>query len=100
MLFLWVFGNNIEDHLGMARFLVFYLLGGIVATGSHIVLNLDSTVPLVGASGAIAAVMGAYLVWFPDAPVRTAVPPPKPALRRKAAAPPEEPPRSGRRKRK
>ena len=73
LLFLWIFGNNIEDHLGMIRFLAFYLLGGTVATGAHIVLNLDSTIPLVGASGAIAAVMGAYLVWFPNAPVRTAV---------------------------
>lgn len=73
LLFLWIFGNNIEDHLGHIRYLVFYLLGGLFASGAHIVLNLDSTIPVVGASGAIAAVMGAYLVWFPDAPVRTAV---------------------------
>lgn len=73
MLFLWVFGNNIEDHLGRVRFLAFYLVGGIVATGAHVALNLDSTIPVVGASGAIAAVMGAYLVWFPDAPVRTVI---------------------------
>lgn len=71
LLFLWIFGNNIEDHLGVVRFLLFYVAGGIVATLAHIVLNLDSTIPMVGASGAIAAVMGAYLVWFPDAPVRT-----------------------------
>lgn len=71
--FLWIFGNNIEDHLGHVRFLVFYLLGGLVATAAHIGLNLESTIPVVGASGAIAAVMGAYLVWFPDAPVRTAL---------------------------
>nr|MBO2500658.1 rhomboid family intramembrane serine protease [Acidimicrobiia bacterium] len=73
LLFLWIFGNNIEDHMGHLRYLVFYLLGGVVATGAHVILNLDSTIPMVGASGAIAAVMGAYLVWFPDAPVRTAV---------------------------
>lgn len=73
LLFLWIFGNNIEDHLGHTRYLLFYLLGGLVASAAHIALNLDSTVPVVGASGAIAAVMGAYLVWFPDAPVRTAV---------------------------
>ncbi len=72
MLFLWVFGNNIEDHLGPARFLAFYLIGGIVATGAHILVQPDSTIPLVGASGAVAAVMGAYLVWFPNAPVLTA----------------------------
>jgi membrane associated rhomboid family serine protease len=71
LLFLWIFGDNIEDHLGRFRFLAFYVLGGIVATLSHVALNLDSTVPMVGASGAIAAVMGAYMVWFPDAPVRT-----------------------------
>jgi membrane associated rhomboid family serine protease len=73
MLFLWVFGNNVEDHLGRVKFVVFYLVGGVVATFAHIALNIDSTVPVVGASGAIAAVMGAYLVWFPDAPVRTVV---------------------------
>jgi membrane associated rhomboid family serine protease len=73
MLFLWVFGNNIEDHLGVVRFALFYVAGGVVATLAHVVLNLDSTIPLVGASGAIAAVMGAYLVWFPDAPVRTVI---------------------------
>jgi membrane associated rhomboid family serine protease len=71
LLFLWVFGNNIEDRLGHARYLGFYLLGGIVATASQVLLDVHSTVPMVGASGAIAAVMGAYLVWFPEAPVRT-----------------------------
>jgi membrane associated rhomboid family serine protease len=73
LLFLWIFGNNIEDHLGVPRFVAFYVVGGVVATLTHVALNLDSTVPMVGASGAIAAVMGAYLVWFPDAPVRTLV---------------------------
>ncbi len=73
MLFLWIFGNNIEDRLGSVRYLGFYLLGGLAATVAHIVVQPSSTVPLIGASGAIAAVMGAYLVWFPDAPVRTLV---------------------------
>lgn len=71
LLFLWVFGNNIEDRLGHLRFAAFYLLGGVVATMAHVLLDVHSTVPMLGASGAIAAVMGAYLVWFPDAPVRT-----------------------------
>jgi membrane associated rhomboid family serine protease len=73
MLFLWVFGNNIEDRLGHARYVGFYLLGGIVATLGHVLVQPSSTVPVVGASGAIAAVMGAYLVWFPAAPVRTLI---------------------------
>ncbi len=71
LLFLWIFGNNIEDRLGPVRYLLFYVAGGVVATLAHVALNLDSTIPMVGASGAIAGVMGAYLVWFPDAPVRT-----------------------------
>ncbi len=71
LLFLWIFGNNIEDHLGHLRYLAFYLLGGIAAAATHIVLQPSSTVPVIGASGAIAAVMGAYLIWFPRAPVRT-----------------------------
>jgi membrane associated rhomboid family serine protease len=73
LLFLWIFGNNIEDHLGHVRFAVFYLLSGVAAAALHVGLNLDSTVPIIGASGAIAGVMGAYLVWFPEAPVRTLV---------------------------
>ena len=73
MVFLWVFGNNIEDHLGIIRYLLFYVAAGVVATATHVVLQVDSTVPLVGASGAIAGVMGAYLVWFPWARVRTLV---------------------------
>jgi membrane associated rhomboid family serine protease len=67
LLFLWIFGNNIEDHLGRARYVLFYLLGGFVATVAHVLAQPDSTVPVIGASGAIAAVMGAYLVWFPNA---------------------------------
>lgn len=73
MLFLWVFGNNIEDRMGKLAFLGFYLLGGVAATATHVLLNTSSTVPIVGASGAIAAVMGAYLVLFPNAPIRTII---------------------------
>ena len=71
MLFLWIFGNNVEDRLGSARFVGFYLAGGAVATLAQVVFDTNSVVPLVGASGAIAAVMGAYLVWFPRAPILT-----------------------------
>jgi membrane associated rhomboid family serine protease len=73
MVFLWVFGNNIEDHMGPVRFLIFYLLSGVVATAVHVLVEVDSTVPIIGASGAVAGVMGAYLVWFPWARVRTLV---------------------------
>ena len=73
MLFLWIFGNNIEDHMGPVRFAMFYVLGGLVAAGAHIAIQPDSTVPVVGASGAIAAVMGAYLVWFPNTPIKTII---------------------------
>ena len=73
MVFLWVFGNNIEDHMGPLRYLLFYALAGVVATAAHVIGDVDSTVPIVGASGAIAGVMGAYLVWFPWARVRTFV---------------------------
>ena len=73
MWFLWLFGNNVEDHLGKVRYFGFYLLGGIAATLAHIAVQPDSIVPVVGASGAVAAVMGAYAVWFPNAPIRTFV---------------------------
>jgi membrane associated rhomboid family serine protease len=73
LLFLWVFGNNVEEALGKVGYALFYLAGGIVATLAHVILNLDSTISLVGASGAIAAVMGAYFVLFPRARVRTIV---------------------------
>jgi membrane associated rhomboid family serine protease len=65
MWFLWIFGDNVEDILGHLRYLVFYLLCGLAAAGTHILLNADSSVPTIGASGAIAGVMGAYLVKFP-----------------------------------
>jgi membrane associated rhomboid family serine protease len=73
MLFLWIFGNNVEDQLGHFAYLVLYLAGGIVASAVHIVGNLHSTVPFVGASGAIAVVMGAYFIWFPRARVLTLI---------------------------
>jgi membrane associated rhomboid family serine protease len=73
LLFLWVFGNNVEDAFGKFGFAVFYLVGGIVATMTHVVIDVDSTVPIVGASGAIAAVMGAYAVLYPGARVWTLV---------------------------
>lgn len=71
MLYLWVFGNNIEDHLGRLRYLLFYLIAGVVATITHVVGDPGSTVPVIGASGAVAGVMGAYIVWFPWARVKT-----------------------------
>ena len=74
MLFLWVFGNNVEDRFGPIAFTLFYVFTGIVATGAHVALNLDSTVPVVGASGAIAGVMGAYLVFWPHARILSVVP--------------------------
>lgn len=73
MLFLWVFGDNIEDEMGSARFLVFYLISGLAGTLGQYVVAPDSTVPLIGASGAIAGVLGAYLLLYPTARVLTAV---------------------------
>ncbi len=74
MLFLWVFGNNVEDHLGHVKYLLFYLVGGFAASFAHIAFNLDSVAPTVGASGAVAAIMGAYLVLYPKARVNVIVP--------------------------
>jgi len=65
MLFLWIFGDNIEATIGSGRFLLFYLLGAMAAHLGHIWFYADSTIPVVGASGAIAAIMGAYFVMFP-----------------------------------
>ena len=73
MLFLWVFGNNIEDSMSRWRFLLFYLLGGVAATFAHVLAGPDSPVPTIGASGAIAAVLGAYLLLFPRARVVTLI---------------------------
>jgi membrane associated rhomboid family serine protease len=68
---LWIFGNNVEEAFGHLRYLLLYLVGGIVATFAFVVMNPDSTVPLVGASGAIAAALGAYAVLFPGHRVLT-----------------------------
>lgn len=73
MLFLWIFGNNVEDQMGRIPFVLFYLVSGAVATAAHVMVQPSSTVPLVGASGAIAGLMGAYLVWFPWVRVRTVI---------------------------
>jgi membrane associated rhomboid family serine protease len=73
MLFLWVFGNNIEDVRGPWRYLLFYLAAGLIAMAAHVLIDPNSTVPVVGASGAIAGVMGAYLVLFPNARIVTAI---------------------------
>jgi membrane associated rhomboid family serine protease len=73
MLFLWVFGNNIEDSMGRVKFVVFYLLGGIAAMLLQTAVDPDATVPSVGASGAVAAVLGGYLLLYPRARVLTVV---------------------------
>ena len=70
MMFLWVFADNIEAVVGNVKFLLFYLLGGLAASAAQILLNVDSTAPCVGASGAIAAVMGAYMVMYPKSRIR------------------------------
>jgi membrane associated rhomboid family serine protease len=73
MLYLWVFGDNIEAIFGHIGYLVFYLLGGLAGSAAHIALNPESTVPSVGASGAISAVLGAYLVMFPGSKIKALV---------------------------
>jgi membrane associated rhomboid family serine protease len=73
MLFLWIFGNNVEDSMGPFRFLAFYLLGGLIATAAQVAVSPDSTTPTLGASGAIAAVLGGYAVLYPRARVITLV---------------------------
>ena len=73
MLALYVFGDNVEDRLGSGRYLVFYLLCGLVAAFAHVVINAESTVPTIGASGAISGVVAAYLVFYPTARVITLV---------------------------
>ena len=74
MWFLWIFGDNVEDYLGHVRFLLFYLLCGLAASVAHLAFNLNSTIPTLGASGAIAGVLGAYLLLFPGARILTLVP--------------------------
>ncbi len=72
---LWIFGDNVEDRLGHWRYLGFYLAGGLAAAVLHILTNAGSAVPTIGASGAIAAVMGSYFRFFPFAKVETLIPP-------------------------
>ena len=74
MLYLWIFGDNIEDNFGHARFLIFYLVCGVAASLSQIVVDPNSPIPSLGASGAIAGVLGAYLIMFPRNRVRALVP--------------------------
>jgi len=73
MLFLWIFGNNVEDRLGRITFVGFYVLGGLAATALQVAFDPNSAVPNVGASGAIAAILGSYLVMFPRARIHTLV---------------------------
>jgi membrane associated rhomboid family serine protease len=74
MIYLWIFGDNVEDRLGHFRYLVFYLVGGVVASLTHLATNWGSELPTVGASGAIAAVLGAYLLLFPASRIATFIP--------------------------
>jgi membrane associated rhomboid family serine protease len=74
MLYLWVFGDNVEDKLGGMRFLFFYLLCGLTASALHIYIDPLSRVPVIGASGAISGVLGAYLLMFPKARIVTLIP--------------------------
>ncbi|HZA49101.1 MAG TPA: rhomboid family intramembrane serine protease [Myxococcaceae bacterium] len=75
MLYLWVFGNNVEDSMGRFRFVVFYLLCGLAAAGAQVLVSPSSPVPMVGASGAISGVMGAYLLLYPRVRVNVFFPP-------------------------
>jgi len=73
LLYLWIFGNNVEDTLGHVRFVVFYLTSGIAAAATQTIVGPDSQVPMIGASGAISGVLGAYIILFPHANVLTLV---------------------------
>jgi membrane associated rhomboid family serine protease len=73
MLFLWIFGNNVEDSMGPLKFIVFYVLGGLAADAAQILIDTGSTIPTIGASGAVAGVLGGYLLLFPRARVVTVV---------------------------
>ncbi len=73
MLFLWIYGDNVEHRLGRGRYLLAYLLTGVLATASHAVLNAGSPIPMVGASGAISGILGFYFLWFPRHRVWTLV---------------------------
>ena len=71
MLYLWIFGNNIEDVLGKFRFILFYFICGTIAALGHIATDMDSQIPMIGASGAISGILGAYLMLFPFARIKT-----------------------------
>jgi membrane associated rhomboid family serine protease len=71
MLFLWIFGNNIEEWKGRIPYLLFYLVAGVVATAAHVLVDTGSASPMIGASGAVAGVMGAYLVLYPNVRIHT-----------------------------
>jgi rhomboid family protein len=73
MLYLWIFGNNIEDRMGPLRFLVFYLLSGVIAAYAHAFVEPASRIPMIGASGAVSGVLGAYFLLFPHARVNTII---------------------------
>jgi len=73
MLYLWIFGNNIEDILGHVRFVIFYILCGVVSSYAHAITEPHSLIPMVGASGAISGILGAYLLLFPKAGVYTVI---------------------------
>lgn len=73
MLYLWIFGNNVEEAMGRVRFLIFYLLTGFVAAYGHALTNTRSAVPMIGASGAVSGILGAYLLLYPRARVITLV---------------------------
>ncbi|MBX3280577.1 MAG: rhomboid family intramembrane serine protease [Acidobacteria bacterium] len=74
MLYLWIFGDNVEDRMGHAKYLMFYVLCGILASGAHIAFGPQSRIPSLGASGAIAGVLGAYLILYPHQRVRVLIP--------------------------
>jgi membrane associated rhomboid family serine protease len=73
MLYLWIFGNNVEDVLGKFRFILFYFICGTISALGHIATDMDSQIPMVGASGAISGILGAYLILFPFARIKTFV---------------------------
>jgi len=73
MLYLWIFGNNVEDRMGRARFVAFYLLCGVAAAAAQVVVRPDALVPMIGASGAVSGVLGAYILLFPRAQVLTVI---------------------------
>ncbi len=75
MLYLWIFGNNVEDSMGHVRFILFYILCGIAAVAGQVLQNPDSQIPMIGASGAISGVLGAYLLLYPKAKVLVFIPP-------------------------